>query len=383
MLSSIKNFFLTFVLAALVFSAAAYLAVNLVVANINGMLDSDKANNPAETSGPDNGGSDTPAPFVIGGKGESLNILLVGCDYRPGVFADYDAEVLEERLGIEAVPFEYQPVPSDLAVPASSGKIVTDSSVEPLDGVLIPGDKLAFRGGFYGVGYRKIETDTLILMRFDKERGHISYTVFDTDAYVVVNGGYCRLSEVFSDYGIAALTDKIHALTGLIVDRYALVTCESFPEVIDALGGVNFYVPCDMKYDDWAGNIHIDLRAGRQQLDGKKALSVLMFNDYADGFNSRSRTTLNFAQSFISNLTMITNYLRMGDFINAVEGMIDTDLTIKDLNENIDVLFNCAKKTVEISAVTVQKPVPGDPDAIVYDENATINVFSSYRRIYN
>ncbi|MBO4791928.1 MAG: LCP family protein [Clostridia bacterium] len=381
MLSSVKNFILTFILAVLIFSAAAYLAVNLVVNNINGTLEGDQEAT-GDASAPVTDKSGSPDPFVIGEAGESLNILVVGCDYRSGVFADYDPQVLEDRLGILPAEFDYQPVPNDLAPPGVTGKIVGDSAVEPMDGVVIPGDRLAFIGGFYEVGYRKIETDTLILIRFDKERKHISYTVFDPDAYVVVNGCYCRLSNILSDYGMATLEDKIHAMTGLIVDRYAMVTCDNFPEVVDALGGINFYVPCNMKYDDWAGNIHIDLKQGRQQLDGQKALQLLMYNSYTDGFNSRARTTMNFVQSFISDLTLITNYFRMGDIIKAVDGMFDTDLTVKDLTGNVDVLFNCSKNTVEISAVTVKSPVPGDPDAMIYDENATINAFAGYKRIY-
>ncbi|MCQ2428061.1 MAG: LCP family protein [Clostridia bacterium] len=381
MLSSVKNFFLTFILALLVFSAAAYLAVNLVIANINGSLDN-KDNPSGETSEtqPDSGGSHKPPAFEIGDGGESLNVLIVGCDYRSGVFADYDEDVLFKRLGIEKPERDLMPPPNDLALPAGAGGILSDRLVENSDGIRIPGDKLAFIGGFYGVSYRKPETDTVILLRFDKERSHISYTVFDTDAFVVVNGSYCRLSEIFADYGLEALRDKIHSMTGIIIDRTAMLTCESFPAVIDALGGVNFYVPCDMKYDDYSGNVHIDMKSGRQQLNGQKALQVLMYNSYSDGINSRQRTTMNFVQSFISNLTVITNYLRMGDLIKAVDGMIDTDLTTEDLKNSVDMLFKCAKTTVEISAVTTPGNVPGKTDVRIYDENATINAFAGYKR---
>jgi len=380
-LSSVKNFFLTFILALLIFSAAAYLAVNLVINNINASIGGGGIVDPSETTSSSDSGN-KPSSFHIGDGGESMNILVIGCDYRSGVFADYDPDVIYERLGIKKADVDLMPIPNDLALPASASKLLSDSAIEQSDGIRIPGDKLAFAGGFYGVEYRKFETDTIMLIRFDKERGHIGYTVFDADAYVVVNGSYHRLSEVYCDFGIDTLKDKIHALTGLIVDKTAIVTCESFPAVIDALGGVNFYVPCDMKYDDYSGNVHIDLKAGRQQLDGKKALQVLMYNSYTDGINSRSRTTMNFVQNFISNLAVITNYLRMGDFIKAVDGMIETDLTSADLKNSVDLLFNCAKKTVEISAVTVKSPVPGDADATVFDENATINAFAGYKRTY-
>ena len=378
MLSAIKNFFLTFIIALLIFSLVAYLAVNLVINNINGALDS-KTTEAVTTAGP---GRAEPVPGTDDeSDGESVNILIVGCDYRGGVFADYDSKVIEERFGVVREYPVMRPVPNDLGMPAPSG-VISDSGVEPLDGVKISDDRLAFRNGFYRVSYRTVETDTLMLLRFDKERGHISYTVFDPKAYVTVNGGYCRLGEVFSRYGIVALRDKIHALTGILVDRYALATMESFPKVIDAIGGVSVYVPCIMKYDDVSGNVHIDLKAGSQKLNGDKALQLLMFNSYTDGVNSRKRTTVNFVQSFISDLTSLGGRARTDEFIKAVDGMLDTDITTKDLVSNAELLFTCGGTTVEISTVTVKKTVPGDPEASVYDENATINAFSKYKKLY-
>ena len=131
MLSAIKNFFLTFIIALLIFSLVAYLAVNLVINNINGALDS-KTTEAVTTAGP---GRAEPVPGTDDeSDGESVNILIVGCDYRGGVFADYDSKVIEERFGVVREYPVMRPVPNDLGMPAPSG-VISDSGVEPLDGV--------------------------------------------------------------------------------------------------------------------------------------------------------------------------------------------------------------------------------------------------------
>lgn len=384
MLSAIKNFFLTFVISLVIFGLIAYMVVGLVVENINGSFGGG-VTTPEATTGIEPVVTNAQGDIIgiqYGDGGESFNVLLVGTDYRPSTFVDYNPEQLKNLYGI--APKEFTPVqtPSDLALPKSTSGILSDIRVEADDGVRTTDGYLAFKNGFYSVEYRVIEADTIVLLRIDKERGQYSYTVFPADAYVPVSGKYMKLSEVYGVYGVDFLMDKVHALTGIVIDHYAVLSMEEFPAVIDALGGVNYYVPCNMNYDDYAGDIHIHLTAGRQNLNGEKALQLLMFNSYEDSTMSRKATTISFLKTIVSSLTNITNYSAASLIFDRVDDLITTDFTASDFVNNIDMIFKYATNSVEISAITKTEKVGAD-NLEVIDEKATITAFTQYRRIYN
>ncbi len=382
MLSSVKNFFLTFVISLLLFALMAYLIVGLVLKNLNSSMN---GNSGSETEAPRSEQTDPTSGKIIdfgdSELGRSFNVLIVGTDYRENTFADYDPEMLKELYGIEPEREGAAEIPRDLRNPKKATGILSDGSMIPDAGVPTTDGALAFKGGFYTIDYRVIEADTVIMLRFDKERGHISYTVFPTDAFVDIGGRYVKLSEVYGRYGYEALEEKIHALTGINIDCHALISMDKFPALIDALGGINYYVPCNMNYDDYAGNVHIHLRAGRQMLNGDQALQLLMFNSYEDPSNSRILTTMSFIKAMFTGMTSINNYSRAGDLFEAIDGMMETDFTAQDFAENLDMIFKYAGNQIEIGVTTKQITDNGEK-IIVINEQGTLNIFSDYRKIY-
>lgn len=378
MLSNIKNFFLTFVLAIIIFGLIASSVVGLVINNINESL----------TRSDDNPGAVSSSGVIkpAAQKAEvskSINILLIGSDYRSGVFADYDPQRLESLYGIHPNRPVEEKRPDDLGYPSRemAQHVISDKNTEDNSVIKIDDKTLVFEGGFYKAAYRTVEADTVILVRIDRERGQMTYTAFQTDAYMMVNGTYCRFSEIYGKYGVSVLCDAVHSLTGIGVDRYVEITMDAFPELIDTLGGITFEVPCRMKYDDYSGNVHIDLMAGFQKLDGKATLDMLMFNDYKDGSNSRSRTTLSFAKTFALNMAVPSLVTRAPALWKSIEKLVNTNVTATDVAENAAMIITYAANAVDINPVVVKQKIGDDDNAYVFDTTATYNLFSQYRKI--
>ena len=378
MLSATKNFVLTFLIALVIFGLIAYMLVGLVLNNILGTMGEetqapeDTAENP-EDEGPGNIG------IQFGSGGESFNILLIGTDYRPSDFVNYDPVMLEKLYGIKQETVIPSDPPAD-ALPKPGG-VISDEKYQSPDGLVADDGSLIFSGGFYTVDYRIIETDALVLICADKERGQFTYTVFPTDAYVDMSGRYIKLSEVYGRYGLDILLNKVYAMTGMTIDNYALVSMETFPSIIDTLGGINYNVPCDMKYVDRAGGINIDIKKGAHRLDGKGVLDVLMFNNYTDG-GSRTKTTADLIRRFITTFISITNYNRAPAVFAEIEANVDTDFTLDEFKNNIDIIFKYAPNNREVSIVTHKQTV-GKDELTVVDETATCDIFASFKRIYN
>lgn len=66
-------------------------------------------------------------------------------------------------------------------------------------------------------------------------------------------------------------------LPGVVIDRVVVLDFQAFQDVVDMLGGVEVYVPKDMKYDDNWADLHIDLKKGRRHLDGYEAMGFVRF----------------------------------------------------------------------------------------------------------
>ena len=100
MLSATKNFVLTFLIALIIFGLIAYMLVGLVLNNILGGTVEETAPPEDTVVSPENEGPGN-IGIQFGNGGESFNILLIGTDYRPSDFVNYDPVMLEKLYGIK------------------------------------------------------------------------------------------------------------------------------------------------------------------------------------------------------------------------------------------------------------------------------------------
>ncbi len=378
MFSSVKNFLITLLISLAFFAAAAYMVVGLVLGNLGATVGGGAVTEAPSAGGEVTGDSDN--IFVgYGDGGESFNFLLIGTDYRPSQFANYDPEVIKMLFGTGGATSSATS-PSDLA-PTAPSDVASDAGVDG-ERTEASGGNPIIPGGFYEEKYRSIDTDILLLVRVDKESGNYRYTLLPTDACVAVNKKYVKLGEIYGKYGLQTLLDAVRNSTGVHVDYHALVSAEAFPGVVDKLfpDGISYYVPCDMKYDDYSADMHIDLKEGRQTLNGKAILGMLSFDSYTNGQGSRANTVLTFVKTMVSQLTNITNYKTIINTVNAF-GEIDsllvtTNFKASDFLKNIDMIFKYSSVQSDVNAVTKYVTIGGQPTKVI-DDVATIKAFST------
>lgn len=311
MLSSIRNFAVTFLISFVTFGALACLIVALVFGGgdaneipddmiVSGTDDSFGL----DTSGEDNSGTREEL------QGDSFNMLFLGLDYAPGLFYDiYDPDSVDGLVDYE----------SDV----EAGSAVAD-----------------------GI-YREITADTIMLVCVSKEREEFAFASFSPYTVVSYNGESVYLGRIYEEYGIAEFKKMIEKISGLSVDRYAVVSMNEFPQMLDIIDGVTFNVPCDMQYTDNRGQLYIDIKAGVQNLSGEDALKVLRFNSYEGTEHSRMKTAIEFAKAVLKKLTSesdIRTYItKAAALFKKAEGMFITDFTTADLNANLDLIFSYSR----------------------------------------
>ena len=120
--------------------------------------------------------------------------------------------------------------------------------------------------------------DTVHLVRFDFAHNGIGIIHIPRDLWVDLPG-YTpqRINALFVSHGSRGIADAVQWLTGIYPDRVLVFSFDDVEKIVDAVGGVELFVPKKMKYTDRRGNLHIDLEPGRQRLNGKKAIGFLRY----------------------------------------------------------------------------------------------------------
>lgn len=126
-------------------------------------------------------------------------------------------------------------------------------------------------------------TDTIQLIRLDFKRKSIGMMQIPRDTVVEVNG-YARqkINGLHTLGGKDATAEAVTQLTGIRPDRVVVLDYDAIRKIIDEVGGVEVYVSKRMKYDDKRGELHVDLKPGRQLLDSDTAIGFLRFRHDSD-----------------------------------------------------------------------------------------------------
>ena len=175
-------------------------------------------------------------------------------------------------------------------------------------------------------------TDVMILGQLNLADGQINMLQIPRDTYVKDNGRYDR--KINSAYGLnkeKTVFKEVKQITGITVDKYVVVNTEGFRDLIDTIGGVDFYVPQDMNYEDPYQDLYIHLKKGWQHLDGDKAEQLVRFRSYPEGDIARMRVQSDFIQATIDELFSLVNVFKINDLVEDVSKFIDTNFTANEM----------------------------------------------------
>lgn len=205
-------------------------------------------------------------------------------------------------------------------------------------------------------------TDVLILVSYDLTDNTVNFMQIPRDTYVNYNGGGRKINSLFAHFlnggrdkssALSQLTDFVSENFGISIDCYAAVTISQLTDIVDAIGGVTVNVPFDMKYDDPEQNLHIDIKAGTQTLDGENSLKFIRFRkSYVRGDLAR----LDAQKIFINALAHELKSGKMPQKIKAAA------IIAKDINTNASVtdIFRMYSSASEKETAIRSFTVPGD-----------------------
>ncbi|BAM55068.1 membrane bound protein LytR [Synechocystis sp. PCC 6803] len=177
-------------------------------------------------------------------------------------------------------------------------------------------------------------TDTMVLIRLDPKEKSLVVLSIPRDTRVEIPGysGARKINQANALGGPALAAMTVTDLLGDVpIDRYIRVNVQAVEKLIDALGGVDVYVPRDMKYQDDSQRLYINLKEGQQRLDGEKALQMLRFRYDALGDIGRIQRQQIVMRAVVEQALKPQTILRIPDIVKILQSNIDTNLNMEEL----------------------------------------------------
>lgn len=187
----------------------------------------------------------------------------------------------------------------------------------------------------------------------------------------------------------------VNDITGFDINYYVLVRTEALIKLVDAIGGVEFNVPINMKYDDPTQNLHINLKAGTQIINGEKAEQLLRFrhsnidkngnmttypSEYGNDDFGRMRTQRDFISATLQQTLKPSNILKIGEILEIANKNVETNLELSYVKDYIPyaVEFNTENlKTATLPGTTPDLKETNNVSVFVVDQDEAEELINS------
>ncbi|RCX16844.1 LytR family transcriptional attenuator [Anaerobacterium chartisolvens] len=199
---------------------------------------------------------------------------------------------------------------------------------EPVNVLVMGGDKV------------NGNTDTILLVNFDPNTTKTSILSIPRDTRVVYKGYHRKINFAYPSGGAEAAVDTVQNLLNVNVKYFVYIDTAVFRNIIDELGGIqDFYVPADMDYDDDTQGLHIHLKRGIQNLDGKKAEQFMRYRGYNRKVNAfydgsdikRIEAQQNLINELIRQKASILYIHKFNSVLEKIFDSLKTNMTLSEI----------------------------------------------------
>lgn len=214
----------------------------------------------------------------------------------------------------------------------------------------IGSDKLVFL--VLGLDYNWVEghkptskgarSDTIILVVMDLYNQEVRLMSIPRDlrVYYEDQGYYDKINAAIV-IGGPQLTKKIISnLLSVHIDYVFVIKQQAIKNIVDSIGGVYIDVEKDMYYEDKWGNLKIDLKKGRQLLNGDQVIGYMRFRMDEEGDLGRIRRQ---NQAIIEIMNQLPSKINSSNILKILESVlpyIQTDLTKEKIMLLVDFMSN-------------------------------------------
>jgi len=223
-------------------------------------------------------------------------------------------------------------------------------------------------------------SDTMMLVRVSPQTGRIQSLSVPRDLLVEVKPGVeDRINTAYLDGGTRRATVVMEDLTGITIDRYAIVDFGGFEDVIDVLGGVTLKVGHPIRIGIDGRRVYIP--PGRQELDGLEALAYARYRGTACGDLDRIRRQQRLVGALREQVLGWNTIAKLPAIVKVMHENVETNLGIEQAISLGRALVGRGKSGGMRSYQLKGKPeiLPNGDAVLVPDEQANERILENFR----
>ena len=212
-------------------------------------------------------------------------------------------------------------------------------------------------------------TDTIMVASYNPATQKATLLSIPRDTFVGTSklraDSYDKINAIYQKDGAEGTLKKVNALTGLNLKYYVVISNNALVELVDEIGGVEFDVPIEMHYTSKRQGLYINLKKGKQKLNGEQAEGLVRFRksnsnttypaEYGNDDFGRMRTQRDFIKAVAKQTLKAKNITKIGELVDIVKRNVKTN--IKDWNQ----IKEYIPYAVEFDTDNIQSEnIPGD-----------------------
>ena len=183
-------------------------------------------------------------------------------------------------------------------------------------------------------------SDTIMLMHFDAGSHKINQLSIPRDTLVDIDGyGKQKITQAMWYGGPSLALKTVKEYTGIPVNHVMVVGFQGFPRLVNAVGGIDMYVPQTVSTGAGpgvAGSTQrvVTFEKGMHHFDGKDAmLYVRIRKAYAEGDFTRATRQQAFVQALQKKIVKPSNITKLPEIGKHFMSGVATDLTTNQILE--------------------------------------------------
>lgn len=170
-------------------------------------------------------------------------------------------------------------------------------------------------------------TDTLMLIKADKDNKTVDIISIPRDSYVSINGNMDKINAAHSYGGIDLTMEVVRDFLGINLDKYMVISFEAVIKGIDALGGMDVDVSNDVASA-------MGISPGIHNMTGDEVLNYVRFRKgYQNADLGRINTQQDFIKQFIKEATKAKNLPKLPKVYMAMKPYLKTNMGMKELSD--------------------------------------------------
>jgi LCP family protein required for cell wall assembly len=217
---------------------------------------------------------------------------------------------------------------------------ISEPLTEPVN-ILVLGSDISYSRG-RPVDNSPTRSDTMMLARIDPVSNSVNILSIPRDTRVLIpeHRYHDKINAAFA-YGGEKMARRVVAnLTGCSINHFLALRVNGLINMVDILGGIEIDVDKDMRYVDHTAKLDIDIKKGKQTLDGKQAHHYIRFRHDAIGDIGRVQRQQKFISAVTAKLLNPSILVKLPKLVEAARENVMTDMSDKELLK----LANFARK---------------------------------------